>query len=331
MPVLISVLVPIYNMEKFLPKCLDSLIEQTHSHLEIILVDDGSTDSSYHICQSYAKQDKRITVISQPNRGVSAARNTALAHATGDYISFIDPDDWINPNMYEVMLAQLLANDADGVACNVIYEYSTRSELPYSFSARLVSQQEILTSIFTSQIAPYLWRFLLPRSAWNNIFFPTEYHRSEDRYTLPFVLKNCRSIYLSSDPCYHYRIRSTSLSHQTHTPSDYLQQFHLYRTHLTLSHSVPRAIPHLLSKAISNALAAIRYHNRSPFLSTDDFSSIDSFLSEAYRHPIAPLSTKQKFYLFTYLYAQPLFSLYSKVFFWNRARLDKKHLKKWQS
>ena len=91
---LISIIVPVYNVEKYLEQCLDSIIGQTYKNLEIILVDDGSTDSSGAICDRYAEQDKRIRVIHRENGGVCAARNTALEAVTGDYIGFVDPDDW---------------------------------------------------------------------------------------------------------------------------------------------------------------------------------------------------------------------------------------------
>ena len=100
----ISIIIPIYNREKSLKKCLDSVIRQTYENLEIILVDDSSQDNSGIICDDYANTDKRILVIHQQNAGVSAARNAGLAMVTGDYIGWVDSDDWIEPDMYECML-----------------------------------------------------------------------------------------------------------------------------------------------------------------------------------------------------------------------------------
>lgn len=101
---LLSVIIPVYNVEKYLPKCLDSIINQTYKNLEIILINDGSTDNSGKICDDYAKNDKRIKVIHQINRGVSAARNVGLDFCSGDYITFVDSDDWCDKNyFYDVM------------------------------------------------------------------------------------------------------------------------------------------------------------------------------------------------------------------------------------
>lgn len=110
---LISVIIPVYNMEKYLRRCLDSVLAQDYTNLEILVVDDGSTDGSWAICQEYARKDARITVIHQENGGLSAARNTGLDRATGAYIAFVDSDDYILPNMYSAMLACKNREDAD--------------------------------------------------------------------------------------------------------------------------------------------------------------------------------------------------------------------------
>ena len=115
---LISIIVPVYNVEKYLSKCIDSIINQTYKNIEIILIDDGSTDSSGAICDKYALVDSRIHVLHIENSGVSNARNVGLNHATGDYIGFVDSDDYIEPNMYELLLEELIADDVDVVQCN---------------------------------------------------------------------------------------------------------------------------------------------------------------------------------------------------------------------
>lgn len=114
---LLSIIVPIYNSEMYLKKCLTSICKQTYYNLEIILVDDGSNDNSLKICNSFAERDKRIKVISQSNCGASAARNTGLSVATGEYVTFVDSDDWLELIYVEVCLSQLLDDDADVICC----------------------------------------------------------------------------------------------------------------------------------------------------------------------------------------------------------------------
>ena len=110
---LISVIVPVYKVEQYLPKCVESILAQTYTNLEILLVDDGSPDNCGAICEEYARKDPRIKVIHKENGGLSSARNAALDIARGEYIGFVDSDDWIQPEMYETLLSGIKKNDAD--------------------------------------------------------------------------------------------------------------------------------------------------------------------------------------------------------------------------
>lgn len=122
---LVSVIVPVYKVEQYLPECLDSILSSTYKELEIILVDDGSPDNCPAICDEYARKDHRITVIHQQNQGLVAARNAGLAVATGEYIAFVDSDDVISPIMYEAMVSAIERTGADMAAC----EYRTDKKL----------------------------------------------------------------------------------------------------------------------------------------------------------------------------------------------------------
>ena len=114
---MISIIVPIYNVEKYLRRCIDSILGQTYRDLEVILVDDGSPDGCGAICDAYAEKDVRVTVIRQKNAGVSAARNAGLACARGEWIGFVDPDDFIVPNMYQEMLDAINVTGAELAVC----------------------------------------------------------------------------------------------------------------------------------------------------------------------------------------------------------------------
>lgn len=115
---ILSIIVPVYNCEKFLSRCLDSIISQDFVDFEVIIVNDGSTDNSYRILEDYCNKDNRFLVINQENQGQSIARNIGLSYATGKYIGFVDADDWIEPNMYSVMIEKAILSDADIVVCN---------------------------------------------------------------------------------------------------------------------------------------------------------------------------------------------------------------------
>jgi len=123
----VSIVLPIYNVEKYLHRCLDSLLAQRMNGLEIVAVNDGSADGSLEILRGYAKRDGRIVVIDKPNGGVSAARNEGMAAARGRYIGFVDPDDWVEPDMFPAMYAEAAAEDADIVMCTYVREFGTHA------------------------------------------------------------------------------------------------------------------------------------------------------------------------------------------------------------
>ncbi len=123
----ISVIVPVYNVEPYLNKCINSILDQTYKNLELILIDDGSTDRSGLICEEYKKRDPRIIVIHQSNMGVSSARNAGLNICSGSYVSFVDSDDWIEKNMYQDMISAIEDTGTDFAVCNETLIYSSNS------------------------------------------------------------------------------------------------------------------------------------------------------------------------------------------------------------
>lgn len=139
----VSIIVPIFNMQKYLPACIESIIGQTLKEIEIILVDDGSTDKSLEICKKYAMRDHRIKIITQDNSGVSAARNKGLEVASGEYIGFVDADDWIEREMYESMYGQAQRIKAEVILCDYVEQEEKQKNKQYHIeNTVLISQQE---------------------------------------------------------------------------------------------------------------------------------------------------------------------------------------------
>ena len=114
---LLSIIVPCYNVASFLPRCIESLIKQTYVNVEILLIDDGSTDDTPILCDQYAKVDSRVKVIHQENHGSSASREIGLKHIKGDFVTFVDADDWVHPDMYSIMTQDLIESKADIAQC----------------------------------------------------------------------------------------------------------------------------------------------------------------------------------------------------------------------
>ena len=119
---LVSVIVPIYNTQEFLPRCLDSILNQLYENIEIILVNDGSTDGSLSVCEKYARKDTRIQIASQPNQGIIAAKKTGIRICRGSYVMFVDSDDWIEPELAGVMVQAMRESDCSLVCTNVYME-----------------------------------------------------------------------------------------------------------------------------------------------------------------------------------------------------------------
>ena len=208
---MISVIVPIYSVERYLHQCIDSILCQTYYDLEILLIDDGSPDKCGEICDEYAKSDNRIRVFHTRNNGLSAARNLGLRKAMGDYIGFVDSDDWIEPNMYETLLLQLEKTGADISNCGAWKEYQKCRYDYNNFEGFFVGIESIRALIF-GQISTTPWNKLYTRHCWTNICFP-ENHTYEDRATFYKNLLKTHSISCVQDHLYHYRMREGSIVH----------------------------------------------------------------------------------------------------------------------
>ena len=124
---MISIIVPVYNTEKYLDQCIQSILSQTYTDFELLLIDDGSTDSSGVICDRYAEQDSRVRVFHKPNGGVSSARNIGLDNTKGEWITFLDSDDWIAPSMLDEVYKTAMVNDADMVFVDINYNYPEKT------------------------------------------------------------------------------------------------------------------------------------------------------------------------------------------------------------
>ena len=150
----VSVVIPVYNVEKYLDEGIESVRRQTLEDIEIILVNDGSTDGSLRICREHAAKDSRITVIDKPNGGVSTARNAGLEAASGEYIGFIDPDDWVEPDMYEKMYGRALEIGAEACICNYVRNEDGKVvPIPLNINRDLMTRDDIVSELIAGVIA----------------------------------------------------------------------------------------------------------------------------------------------------------------------------------
>lgn len=212
---LISVIVPVYNVEKLLPKCLDSILAQTHENLEIILVDDGTKDRGGLICDEYAARDSRIKVIHKENGGLSSARNAGLDIARGEYIGFVDSDDWIEPQMYETMLA-LAEKHGVKLVCAGRWDVSERTgEKTKGLcpeKEEVVSGEELAGRIFLWQnLDSAAWDKLYHRSLWQTQRYPLGRINEDIPVTYRVALEAGKAA-MCPHPFYNYFHRAGSIT-----------------------------------------------------------------------------------------------------------------------
>lgn len=201
---IISVIIPVYNAGQHLYRCLDSIINQTYRNLEIIIVDDGSTDGSDKVCDEYRKKDERIRVIHQENSGVSRARNVGLEQATGDYVNFPDSDDYIDADTYETLLDAIRREDAEAVCFEYYVTYSnkeTQHKARKNNYGAFDTEGAIYELLFCDN---FLCNKLLPMNAIKNLHFLENIYRDEDTIFCMMALHNVRRTVFIEKTMYHY-------------------------------------------------------------------------------------------------------------------------------
>lgn len=216
---LVSIVVPVYNVEKELEQCLDSLLSQTYRRLEIILVDDGSTDASGKICDACAEKDPRVQVIHKTNGGVSSARNVGMTKISGDYLLFVDADDWLKPQMVEILYQVMMNNpETDSVFCgfSLVNESGEDIQLTVapleSGTIRIVDRDSGAAEVFGDYSTMPWNKFFRLKKRGALPLFDEGISLGEDELWELEMLKSARQIALIGDPLYFYRARSHSLS-----------------------------------------------------------------------------------------------------------------------
>lgn len=215
---LISVVIPVYNVENYLRECLDSIINQNYKNLQIILVDDGSTDDSSYICDEYGNKDKRIEVYHKENGGLSDARNYGMAMAKGDWILFVDSDDYLLKEACSRLMQLALSSDAEMAVCDVCkFEDGHNPEKKDLSGIRLeFTAKQGVEAYFYRKIPGYAHGKLIKRNVLNGIQFP--YGKLfEDAFVVYKIMEKCRKIVVTRDNLYCYRQRSGSIVNSVFT------------------------------------------------------------------------------------------------------------------
>ena len=225
---MVSIIVPIFNTCKYLNRCVDSLIKQNYSDIECILVDDGSIDGSSELSDEYASQDSRIKVIHQTNKGLSAARNAGLEVATGDYVAFVDSDDFVSEDYIEKLVKRADRENADIVICNYKFVDDNGSDIKNDNYTEFASEQcfDGTDALLLFENRTYrtffdvVWNKLFRRELFDGVRFPEGVSVVEDIAVMPMLYHKATRVSVISDKLYYYVYREASLSHTKRTEQE---------------------------------------------------------------------------------------------------------------
>lgn len=222
---LISIIVPVYNVEPYIERCVDSIIGQTYKNIEIILVDDGSPDNCPKICDEYAKKDNRIKVIHKENGGLSDARNEGIKVANGKYVGFVDSDDWVHESMFERLYHELISNDADISCCKLIRCTDEGKKIEKKFDNKITqyNQMEYLKKFFkigSQECVYYAPNKLYKKKLLEEDQYPINL-TSEDVVGTYKVLLKCKKIVEINYPYYYYFYNTDSITGKGITKKDF--------------------------------------------------------------------------------------------------------------
>ena len=255
---LISVIVPVYKTEAYLDRCVESIVEQSYENLEIILVDDGSPDNCPAMCDAWAEKDSRVKVVHKQNGGLSDARNAGMAIATGELMGFVDSDDWIAPDMYQLLYEHMVADDSDIAACGVemVWEDGTPPRLLTKAGCCVLNQEEAMRAIIEeSWLKQPVWYKLYKTALIRDIPFPVgKYH--EDVFWSYQAVARAQKVSVSDKVCYYYAQRSGSIMGEGYS----LKRLDAVEAKVERCDFIEQQFPALAGLAQSQLIGSCMYH-----------------------------------------------------------------------
>ena len=312
-------IVPVYKVEQYLERCVDSILKQTYQNLEIILVDDGSPDNCPAMCDAVAHRDNRVKVIHQKNGGLSAARNAALDICTGDCIAFVDSDDWLEPTAYEDMMRVMRECDLDIVFCSasIVESGSVKNVLRPSLPAgKAVSPKDVEKKLLTDEVGSQVWRVLFNRHCWNVLRFPVGRLYEDIPVTFRAVGQARKPVGFIDKPLYNYRQNNGGIS-KTGNP---LKPYHIFlgfREHYEYAKvHFPEVEEQCLMKASSFAISVVfNYYSHRPEALAPFVAETEAFLLEheqEIKHCKGYMRSR-KFALDAFYFSRPVFKTLARL------------------
>lgn len=209
---LVTILIPVYNASDFLPQCLKSVLSQTYVNLQVVIIDDGSTDDSWNTCQEYASRDKRVEIYHQENKGVAATRNYLLHKIKGDYVLFVDADDWMELDMVSFLVEQVLSYQAEVATCGSVINDSLLST---KWDIKEYDQDCLIKEfLYHKTLRGNLWDKLFKTELLKGLYFDDKISYGEDALMSWHAFQRLKKAVVTNRQLYHYRMNEDSISHQ---------------------------------------------------------------------------------------------------------------------
>lgn len=315
---LVTLIIPIYQAEQYLNNCLETIVHQTYDNLEIILVDDGSTDKSSLLCDEWAMKDTRIKIIHKKNEGRSIARNVGLNNATGDYIVFVDSDDWISNTMIEKLIKNLECTNADMSICQFINVFSDgrmKKNTTFNSGIKLFNRKEFFSLLLKDDvITNHLWRVLFKRKMISGVKFPSQMD-FEDIYTMPDLVRLCKKIVYTDDAEYFYRFNDKSIVHRVNVNQYYDHYLAITRSYyriVELEPSLRKNADIMLVQKLMGILKEI-YDNEDKLINVDKKNKLIKKIKKSLKESTSITKLGKRDRLFYYLLFN--FPIVSRLYF----------------
>lgn len=320
---LLSVIIPVYEVEKYIGQCLDSVLAQTYTNLDIILVDDGGTDSSVDICREYQKKDNRIRIISQENGGLSKARNVGVAHAQAELITFIDSDDYIHPQMFATMVPYIQKHNLDIISCTSTRKNIVIKELIGTGKLECYDHRTAVSMGLRDDNVS-AWGKIYKKELLGKVQFPVG-RVFEDLGTLYKIFNECQKVGWIDYQFYHYIKRESSITQRSFRVKPKYDSLYLNHEKIAFAkeHGYIEELHYIHGEIIKNAMSLLTvfYSNTDLILEyPQEYEDTKQWLSKAMQDTVAWKGLRKKERILWWLYNNCVtgFTLFSKLSKWSK-------------
>ena len=314
----LSIVVPVYMVEEYLKKCVQSLLNQTFKDIEILLIDDGSHDKCGEICDEFAKIDQRVRVIHKSNGGLSSARNVGIGVAKGEYIGFVDSDDWVAEEMYEKLIDAADSNEADIAVCGIYHVKHGKTSVYYSFdNEQLIEHDEAVKKVLLNQFKSFAWNKIYKKKLFEGLRYPVGWYH-EDLALTYLLYERANRVICIRGVYYYYLKRPGSITFKATAECKYHDFYFWLKRECFAAEKYPEILLPCRLLTIKAAISAYSYNMVGDGNGAKSANVIRKYLliTCGYKEVFENLKVKQKIWLATVLRWKWLAKTYGEVSVW---------------